>query len=83
MSKTVNGFSRLNKSEKIDWLVSNFFQDENKIRSILTQYWNTNEVLQNLHDDFIENTISNYYLPFAIAPNFIINKDKLLNVKKG
>ncbi len=73
MSKTVNGFSRLNKSEKINWLVSNFFQDENKVRAILTQYWNTNEVLQNLHDDFIENTISNYYLPFAIAPNFVIN----------
>ena len=73
MSKTVNGFSRLNKLEKIDWLVSNFFQDEDKIRAILTQYWNTNEVLQNLHDDFIENTISNYYLPFAIAPNFVIN----------
>lgn len=26
-----------------------------------------------LHDDFIENTISNFYLPFGIAPNFLIN----------
>ena len=30
--------------------------------------------LQKLHDEFAENTISNFYLPFAIAPNFIINK---------
>lgn len=37
------------------------------------QYWNSNEALQNLHDEFIENTISNYYLPFAVAPNFKIN----------
>jgi hydroxymethylglutaryl-CoA reductase len=26
-----------------------------------------------LHDEFIENTLSNYYLPFGIAPNFLIN----------
>lgn len=28
---------------------------------------------QKVHDEFIENTLSNYYLPFAIAPNFSIN----------
>jgi len=37
------------------------------------QYWNANKVIQDLHDDFIENTISNFYLPFGIAPNFKIN----------
>lgn len=73
MSKTVNGFSKLNKLEKIDWLVSNFFNNDAKIKPVLQQYWNRNEILQNLHDDFIENTISNFYLPYAIAPNFIIN----------
>ena len=26
-----------------------------------------------LHDEFIENTISNFYLPYGIAPNFVIN----------
>ena len=73
MSKTVNGFSKLSKFEKIEWLVSNFFNSDAKVEQTLKQYWNSNEILQNLHDDFIENTISNYYLPFAIAPNFIIN----------
>ncbi len=73
MSKTVNGFSKLTKFEKIEWLVSNFFNNDVKVEQTLMQYWNSNEILQNLHDDFIENTISNYYLPFAIAPNFIIN----------
>ena len=29
--------------------------------------------IQNLHDEFIENAISNFYLPFAVAPNFLIN----------
>ena len=73
MSKTVNGFSKLSKFEKIEWLVSNFFNGDAQVEQTLKQYWNSNEILQNLHDDFIENTISNYYLPFAIAPNFIIN----------
>lgn len=73
MTKKVNGFSKLNKIEKIDWLVSTFFKNDSKVRETLTQYWNKNEVLQDLHDDFIENTISNFYLPFGIAPNFVIN----------
>ena len=73
MSKTVSGFSKLNKLEKIDWLVSTYFNNENKVKQILMQYWNSNPVLQDLHDDFIENTISNFYLPFGIAPNFVIN----------
>ena len=73
MSKTVNGFSKLTKLEKIDWLVLNFFKNDVKVKQILMQYWNSNPVLQDLHDDFIENTISNFYLPFGIAPNFVIN----------
>lgn len=73
MSKTVSGFSKLNKLEKIDWLISNFFNNNEKTKHILEQYWNSNKILQDLHDDFIENTISNFYMPFAIAPNFVIN----------
>jgi len=73
MSKTVSGFSKLTKMEKIDWLVANFFDDDKKVEHLLKQYWNSNEILQDLHDDFIENTISNFYLPFGIAPNFLIN----------
>ena len=41
--------------------------------AIIKQYWNSDEKLQKLHDDFIENTISNFYLPMGIAPNFLIN----------
>ena len=73
MSKTVNGFSKLSKNEKIDWLIENFFENNSNTKEVLGQYWNDNKVIQDLHDDFIENTISNYYLPFAVAPNFVIN----------
>ena len=70
----ISGFSKLNKSEKIEWLTKNSFFQNNNFKNILLQYCNSNEKLQKLHDEFAENTISNFYLPFAIAPNFIINK---------
>ena len=70
----ISGFSKLNKSEKIEWLTKNSFAQNNNFKNILLQYCNSNEKLQKLHDEFAENTISNFYLPFAIAPNFIINK---------
>ena len=73
MPKTVDGFSKFNKLEKINWLVSAYFDNDEKVKQVLMQYWNSNKVIQDLHDDFIENTISNFYLPFGIAPNFVIN----------
>ncbi|WP_372793662.1 hydroxymethylglutaryl-CoA reductase, degradative [Lutibacter sp.] len=73
MRKTVDGFSKFSKLEKVNWLVSTFFNDDSKVKQVLMQYWNSNPLLQDLHDDFIENTISNFYLPFGIAPNFVIN----------
>jgi len=71
--KQILGFSKLNKNEKIAWLTQNYFQDSEKATQLLQQYWNPNEKLQKLHDEFTENNISNYYLPFGIAPNFRIN----------
>ena len=73
MSRTVQGFSRLTKEEKINWLTENFLADNPNASTILKQYWNDDKKLQQLHDEFIENTISNYYLPLGIAPNFVIN----------
>lgn len=73
MSKIIAGFSKLTKEEKIAWLIKNYFNNQPEIIQTLKQYWNTDEKLQQLHDDFIENTISNFYMPYGIAPNFIIN----------
>jgi len=73
MIKPVKGFSKLSKEEKVSWVVSSFFKDNANAESIIKRYWNNDNVLQQLHDEFIENTISNYYLPFGIAPNFLIN----------
>jgi len=63
----------MTKTEKINWLVKTYLSNNKESLSVLKKYWNNDEQLQQLHDDFIENTISNFYLPYAIAPNFIIN----------
>ncbi|WP_452225109.1 hydroxymethylglutaryl-CoA reductase, degradative [Lacinutrix chionoecetis] len=73
MSASITGFSKLSKSEKIDWIVSNYLSNSETAKQTITQYFNANTQLQQLHDEFIENTISNYYLPFGVAPNFVIN----------
>ena len=73
MQNSVSGFSKFTKAEKIDWLISNHFQDNPSAKANLERYWNSDAALQKLHDEFTENTISNFYLPFGIAPNFLIN----------
>ncbi len=74
MTKIIAGFSKFSKEEKINWLADNFLQNESEAIKIIKQYWNDDEKLQQLHDDFIENTVSNFYIPYSIAPNFLINE---------
>ncbi len=74
MTKPVEGFSKLSKEEKIDWIAKNYTDDPETTRALLKRYWHSDPKLQRLHDEFIENTLTNYYLPFGIAPNFLINR---------
>ena len=73
MSQAVSGFSKLSKEEKINWIATTYFANPSEAVTTIKQYWNSDEKLQQLHDEFIENTISNFYLPMGIAPNFLIN----------
>ena len=73
MSEPIQGFSKLSKEEKIDWIARNYTENPEETREILMTYWHSDAELQKLHDEFIENTISNFYLPLAVAPNFLIN----------
>ncbi|MEM8507975.1 MAG: hydroxymethylglutaryl-CoA reductase, degradative [Bacteroidota bacterium] len=73
MQQSVEGFSKFTKEEKIDWIANNCTKDPDAAKQVLQTYWHPDPKVQNLHDEFIENTLSNYYLPFAVAPNFRIN----------
>lgn len=73
MNQAVSGFSKLSKEEKIQWIAQTYFNTPEEAEKILKQYWNQDAQLQQLHDEFIENTLTNFYLPMGIAPNFNIN----------
>ena len=73
MKHSIEGFSKLSKAEKVDWITKNYFNHPEEAKTLLTSYWNQNNELQKRHDEFIENTLSNFYLPLGVAPNFIIN----------
>ena len=73
MNNAVAGFSKFTKEEKINWIAQEFFSNPKEAIAIIQQYWNSNNKLQQLHDEFIENTITNFYLPLGVAPNFLIN----------
>jgi hydroxymethylglutaryl-CoA reductase len=73
MNNAVTGFSKLSKEEKINWIAKEYFSNPEEAISLLKNYWNTDLKIQQLHDEFIENTITNFYLPLGVAPNFLIN----------
>lgn len=65
----INGFSRLSKNEKIN-CISALLGDEGFVAEAVSY---THPEKQELFDSFSENTLTNYVLPFGIAPNFLIN----------
>lgn len=73
MTKAVSGFSKLSKEEKINWIANTHFSNSEAAIKTIKKYWNSDVDLQKLHDEFIENTITNFYLPLGVAPNFLIN----------
>lgn len=71
--KTVSGFSKMSKTQKISWLAEQFPEKTALQLKEMTRFWNPDENIQKRFDEFTENTLTNYYLPFGVAPNFIIN----------
>ncbi|MFN3530319.1 MAG: hydroxymethylglutaryl-CoA reductase, degradative [Bacteroidia bacterium] len=69
----IKGFSKLSKAAKIEWISNQFFKDPEAAYDLLSHYWHTDEQVQKLHDEFIENTITNFYMPYGVAPNFLLN----------
>ena len=72
--KEISGFSKLPKRDKIYWLAKNFlYASPVEIFKEFAEYWHDNVEAQKLLDGFSENTLTNFPVPFGIAPNFKIN----------
>lgn len=68
----IKGFSKLSKEEKLV-KVAEQFTDPIRFEHTLKSFWHKDPGLQKRFDEFSENTISNFYFPFGVAPNMIIN----------
>jgi len=66
------GFSRLDKDQKID-LVASKVSDPELFSHILHASWHREPGIQKMIDEFSENTLGNYFFPYGVAPNFLIN----------
>ena len=65
------GFSKFSKDEKIAYLSAQLIAE--KDADLLKSFWHPNADLQKTLDEFSENTITNFPLPFGLVPNLKIN----------
>ena len=66
----IKGFSKLSREQKIEYLRETYGLGA-EFDETLASF--RHPKLQEVFDNFSENTLSNYYLPFGVAPNFLIN----------
>lgn len=70
--KLIEGFSKKNKQEKLDAIAS-FFKSPGETMETFKSFDHADTAVQEVINEFSENTISNFHLPYSIAPNFLIN----------
>lgn len=71
-SHTLQGFSKKSKQEK-QALIAGFLPNKEETIAHLNSFNHPNPEIQELMDEFSENVIANFHLPFSVAPNFLIN----------
>lgn len=73
--KDISGFSKFSKREKLAWISKNYFSNDAHFEEEMIQYWHPNQTIQKQFDEFSENTLTNFYMPYGVSPNFLINDE--------
>jgi hydroxymethylglutaryl-CoA reductase len=68
----IKGFSKLSPEEKLK-VVEGLFEDASGVGDTLRSFFHGDPKIQKILSELSENTLSNYPLPFNVAPNFLIN----------
>ncbi len=63
----------MTKTQKIAWLADQLGPEAKKLVTEMISFWHPDEKTQKRFDEFSENTLTNFDLPFGIAPNFLVN----------
>lgn len=67
----IREFSKLDTEQKIERLANE--DDYEQIRKLLENFKIDERDTQKIFESFSENTVSNYHLPYGIAPNFLVD----------
>ena len=70
--KIIRGFSKLLKEEKLK-AVAEYIENPGEFIALLKSFWYQDFEKQKQFDEFSENTISNYHVPYGVSPNVVIN----------
>lgn len=68
----IEGFSKKSKQEKLT-TISEMLEDSAGALKVFESFNHPNAKVQEMINEFSENTISNFHLPYSIAPNFLID----------
>ena len=73
----IKGFSKFSKEEKREYILKNFLTEDSL--ELFSSIAIENKEIKRLIDGLSENVISTYFLPYSIAPNYLIDgKDYLV-----
>lgn len=70
--KIKKGFSKLLKEDKLK-AVAEYIENPGEFIALLKSFWYPDIEKQKQFDEFSENTISNFHIPYGVSPNVIIN----------
>ncbi|MGW8314088.1 MAG: hydroxymethylglutaryl-CoA reductase, degradative [Bacteroidales bacterium] len=72
MATLVEGFSKMSRSRKLEWIARQHGLSEKSL-NLFETHLHPDSHLQAIYGEVSENTISNFFLPLGLAPNFMIN----------
>ncbi len=68
----IKGFSKLLKEDKLK-IVSELMDNQLEAIDLLKSFWYADPEKQKVFDEFSENTLTNFYIPYGVAPNVMVN----------
>ena len=72
-SLVINRFSKMSKDQKINCILQQMDMFTSEKKDFIKSFWYNDLDIQKNFDEFSENTLSNYFFPYSICPNFVIN----------
>lgn len=68
----LHGFSKKSRDEKLELIAALIETSDNPV-DIFKSFHHTDPAIQEMIEEFSENTVSNFHLPYSVVPNFLID----------